>query len=68
MIYFTADTHFCHANIIRNCDRPFDDVHNSAEKYPDFGEKLQLLGLRAFNVGVDVNDFYPVSLTQIINL
>ena len=27
MIYFTADTHFCHANIIRNCDRPFDDVH-----------------------------------------
>jgi len=175
MIYFTADTHFCHANIIRNCNRPFEDVHemnrvmiekwnsyvtdhddiyilgdfiykgkgkdaneilsklngrkylvkgnhekyltdpdfnqeafewvkdyyllkldggmkvilfhfpifrwdsahhgsyhlyghihNSAEKYPDFGEKLKLLGPRAFNVGVDVNDFYPVSIKQIM--
>ena len=27
MIFFTADNHFCHANIIRNCDRPFCDVN-----------------------------------------
>ena len=55
-----------------------DTVHNCAvlhahlqpeySKYPDFGEKLQLLGPRAFNVGVDVNDFYPVSLKQIMDM
>jgi calcineurin-like phosphoesterase family protein len=26
MIYFTADTHFWHSNIIRICGRPFADV------------------------------------------
>ena len=27
MIWFTADNHFSHTNIIRFCDRPFQDVH-----------------------------------------
>lgn len=26
-IWFTADHHFCHANIIKYCGRPFRDVH-----------------------------------------
>lgn len=31
MIWFTADTHFRHANIIRHCDRPFDSVDEMDE-------------------------------------
>ncbi|GBU27251.1 hypothetical protein R84B8_00780 [Treponema sp. R8-4-B8] len=45
----------------------YGHVHNSGIKYPDFGEKLKLLGYRAINIGVDVNDFYPVSIKEIIN-
>ena len=26
MIYFTADTHFCHSNIIGSCGRSFEKV------------------------------------------
>jgi calcineurin-like phosphoesterase family protein len=44
----------------------YGHVHNSGIKYPDFGEKLKMLGPRAINVGVDVNDFYPVSIKQIL--
>jgi len=43
----------------------YGHVHNSGIKHPDYGEKLRLLGIRAFNVGVDVNDFYPVSVKAI---
>jgi len=45
----------------------YGHVHNGGEKYPDFGEKLKILGSRAFNVGVDVNDFYPVSIKAIMD-
>lgn len=27
MIYFTADTHFCHSNIINLNSRPFKDIN-----------------------------------------
>lgn len=31
-IWFTADTHFCHSNIINHCHRPFADVAEMNEK------------------------------------
>jgi len=27
MIFFTADTHFCHGNIIHLSSRPFKDIY-----------------------------------------
>ena len=32
MIYFTADPHFCHSNIINMCERPFanlEEMHSA---------------------------------------
>jgi len=44
----------------------YGHVHNSVDKKPEFAEKVRLLGPKAINVGVDVNDFYPVSIKQIL--
>ena len=45
----------------------YGHVHNNGERDPEFDEKLRLLGPRAFNVGVDVNEFYPVSIKAIMD-
>lgn len=45
--FFTSDTHFNHANIIRLCDR------------------LQYLYPTQYDVGVDNNNFTPVSFSQV---
>ena len=31
MIYFTSDLHLCHANAIKHCDRPFENVEEMNE-------------------------------------
>jgi len=46
----------------------YGHVHNNGLQYPDFGEKLEMLGKAAVNVGVDVTDFSPVSVAQIFEM
>lgn len=31
-VFFTSDTHFCHGNIIRYCNRPFESIQEMNEK------------------------------------
>ena len=45
----------------------YGHVHNSILKDQGIGEKLPIFGPRAINVGVDVNDFHPVSLNAILD-
>jgi len=33
MIYFTADTHYHHSNIIKYCDRPFDSIEKMNQAF-----------------------------------
>ena len=43
----------------------YGHVHN-AQKDPSQAERFAILGERAVNVGVDVNNFFPVSIESII--
>ena len=40
MIYFTADLHISHANIIRFCNRPFNDVHSMNKHITESWNKI----------------------------
>ena len=63
MLYFTADTHFYHANIINICKRPFENVEqmnlaliqnwNSCVNYDD---EIYILGDFMFKDGVKANN------------
>ena len=56
----TANIRFCHSNII-NC---YAFKHEGV-KCPEYGEKLNLPGLRGFNAGADMDGFYQVNITII---
>ena len=45
MIYYTADTHFGHANVVEMCERPYPDVDAMNEAM-----------IAAWNERVHVND------------
>ncbi|MDR0785008.1 MAG: metallophosphoesterase family protein [Treponema sp.] len=44
----------------------YGHVHNGGNNRKE-QERFKILGKRAINVGVDVNNFYPVSIEKIIN-
>jgi calcineurin-like phosphoesterase family protein len=45
----------------------YGHVHNSGVRKPEVGKKLNVLGPRAINVGVDEHDYYPVSVKEILD-
>ncbi|PHM69628.1 metallophosphoesterase [Xenorhabdus sp. KJ12.1] len=49
----------------RNAIHLYGHVHN-AGKDPDQYKRLSILGPRAINVGVDVNNFFPISINQVL--
>ena len=54
------------AGYFRDAVHLYGHVHNSV-KDPAQRERLSILGDRAFNVGVDVNNYFPVEIKTIIS-
>jgi calcineurin-like phosphoesterase family protein len=42
-------------------------VHNCS-KYPDQQKRVKLLGKKAINVGVDVNNFFPIIIEKVMKM
>ena len=55
------------AHYYRKSIHLFGHVHNNISHRKEESEKFSFLGSRAVNVGVDVQDFYPVSAEKLIN-
>ncbi len=73
-IWFTSDTHFGHANIIRFCDRPFKDIQEMNERLianwnavvrP--GDSVYHMGDFSTDIGVDCWDYQPVHIDVLLD-
>ena len=62
MVYFTADMYFGYRGIITMQNRPFESVEEM-----DYNERNRAEGIKRYDVGVDANNFFPVSVKQVID-
>jgi calcineurin-like phosphoesterase family protein len=51
MLWFTADEHYNHANIIRYCDRPFSDVEEMNDAMIHRNNRIVKPGDRVYHLG-----------------
>ena len=59
-VYFTSDTHFNHANILKFCNRPFLDVNDMNEKLVDNWNKVVSDTSTVFHLGDFAFGGFPV--------
>lgn len=77
MIYVTSDLHLGHRNVIDYNNRPFESLekmhygsymlHGHIHSTGDYNLQNRERGVFRYDVGVDANQFTPVSLEQIVD-
>ena len=65
MIWFTADTHFSHTNVIKYCNRPFEDAHHMNKVMTDNWNSVVRPNDIVWHLG-DVGFCGPDKLVQIL--
>lgn len=72
MIYFTADPHFSHKNIIEYCNRPFSNVHimdqvviDNINKVVNVDDTLYILGDFCFKGGKPADYLYRINCKDV---
>lgn len=64
MKFYTSDLHLDHKKIIQYCNRPFKDVDEMNNQH---NSSIPYYTPNSYNVGVDVNNFTPVTLQELID-
>ena len=65
-VFYIADTHFGHANIIKHCNRPFESAEEMDAKMIRNWNSVVGVDDVVFVVGADLLDFTPKTYEQIV--